>query len=327
MFASIHPRSFPALAAIGCALILASAARAQNADITVDVPLVDMAVSVLDEDGAPVFGLEQEHFRVFENGVEQEIILFKQEDVPISVGLVIDTSGSMVARREKVAGAALVFLAESNQQDETFIVTFNDTAFLEQRFTGSLATLVDTLDNLDARGETAMNDALWVSLDELENEARMDKKALLVITDGEDNASSYGVNPVMERLRDTDATVYIIGLLELNDDRGGLFRRSPSSQARRTLRDLAEATGGQAYFPETLDEVEEICRIIAHDLRNHYTIGYTPTNSDDDASWREIEVEVNAPRGFPDLEVRAREGYYANAPDGASGPLAPPTGP
>ncbi len=290
---------------------MASPVHAQEADITVDVPLVDMAVSVLDEDGAPVFGLEREHFRVFEDGVEQDIILFKQEDVPISVGLVIDTSGSMVARREKVAGAALVFLAESNQQDETFIVTFNDTAYLEQRFTGSLGTLVDTLDNLDARGETAMNDALWVSLDELENEARMDKKALLVITDGEDNASRYGVNPVLERLRTSDATVYIIGLLELNDDRGGLFRRSPSSRARRTLRDLAESTGGQAYFPETLDEVEEICRLIAHDLRNHYTIGYTPTNAEDDGSWREIVVEVIPPRGFPDLKVRAREGYTA----------------
>jgi Ca-activated chloride channel family protein len=279
--------------------------------IEVDVELVQLPVSVLDRDGAPVPGLEQKHFRVSEDGVEQEITLFRHEDVPISVGLVIDTSGSMRDKRERVGSAALVFISESNREDETFIVTFNDQAYLEQGFTRSIGNLVDTLENLDARGETSLNDAVWVSLDEVEGEGRMDKKALLVITDGEDSGSRYGINPVMDRLRETDATVYVIGLLQLNDDRGGLFRRSPSSRARRSLRDMAEASGGKAYFPATLDEIEEFCRRIAHDLRNHYTIGYNSTNEALDGSWREVEVEVDEPRGFPRLEVSTKPGYRA----------------
>lgn len=319
-------RSFTTALIVLIPLLAASAAqRRDDGEFTlnVDVELVQLPVSVLDDDGAPVLGLQQEHFRVFEDGAEQTISLFRQEDVPISVGLVIDTSGSMRNKRERVASSALVFVSESNPDDETFIVTFNKEAYLEQGFTRSMGNLVDTLDNLDARSGTALNDAVWVSLDELEQRGRMDKKALLVISDGEDTDSRYGLNPLMERLRDVDASVYIVGLLELNDDRGGLFRRSPSSKARRTLRDMAEATGGAAYFPETLDEIEEVCRRIAHDLRNHYTIGYEPTNQDFDGSWREIEVRVDAPRGFPDLEVRTRPGYTAPGPDpGTTGPVS-----
>ena len=286
--------------------------------IDVDVDLVTLHVSVQDRDGVPVPGLEQEHFKVFEDGVEQEISRFLHEDVPVSVGLVIDTSGSMMNKRERVSTSALVFIRESNPEDETFIVTFNDEAYLEQTFTRSMGNLVDTLENLDVRGGTALNDAIWVSIDEVENEARLEKKALLVITDGEDSASAFGRNPVMERLLDTDATVYIIGLLELNDDRGGLFRRSPSSRARRALREMAESTGGQAYFPESLSEIEELCRRVAHDLRNHYTIAYNPTNTDFDGTWREIEVEINAPRGFPRLDVHAKQGYFAREGDAVS---------
>ena len=286
-------------------------------DFVVDVDLVTLPVSIVDGDGDPVMGLQREHFRVFEDGVEQEITRFAQEDEPISVGLVIDTSGSMRAKRERVAGSALVFVSESNPEDETFIVTFNDQAVLEQGFTRSVGNLVDTLDNLDARGETALNDAVWVSLDEVEERGRMDKKTLLVITDGEDSSSRYGINPLMDRLRETDATVYIVGLLELNDDRGGLFRRSPSSRARRALRDMAEASGGKAYFPETLDEIEDVCRRIAADLRNHYTIGYNSTNETLDGAWREVEVEVNAPRGFPRLDVSTKPGYRARGGDSA----------
>lgn len=279
--------------------------------INVDVELVQLPVSVQDRDGTPIIGLEQEHFRIFEDGVEQDISLFRHEDIPVSIGLVIDTSGSMMNKRERVSSSALVFIRESNPEDETFIVTFNDEVYLEQTFTGSMGNLVDTLENLDARGETALNDAVWVSLDEVENEGRLDKKALLIITDGEDNASAYGHNPLMQRLLETDATVYIIGLLELNDDRGGLFRRSPSSRARRALREMAESTGGQAFFPKSLAEIEDLCRRIAQDLRNHYTIGYTPTNTVFDGAWRKVEVKIDAPRGFPRPVVRTKLGYFA----------------
>ncbi len=279
--------------------------------IGVDVELVTLAISVMDREGQPVIGLDQEHFQVFEDGVAQEISLFKHEDAPISVGLVIDNSGSMRNKRERVNSAALTFVRESNPDDETFIVSFDDEAYLEQDFTGSIGNLLDALDNIDTRGETALNDAIYLSLEFVEAEGRMDKKALLVISDGEDSSSKYGFNSVLERAKEADVTVYAIGLLEANDERGGLFRRSPSQRARKELEELAEATGGQAFFPESLAEVEELCRRVAHDLRNHYTIGYNPTNMKFDGGWREIEVEVNAPRGFPRLSVQTQPGYYA----------------
>ena len=282
--------------------------------ISVDVQLVQLPVSVVDRDGQPVLGLEQAHFQVLEDRVPQQISLFKHEDVPVSVGLVIDNSGSMRNKRERVNSAALTFVRESNPEDETFIVNFDNSAYLEQDFTGSIGNLMDTLDNVDTRGETAFNDAVYLSTEHVEAEGRMDKKALLVITDGEDNKSSYTLDEVIERLRDSNVTVYAIGLLEQNDQRGGLFRKSPSHKAKKALEEIAEATGGEAFFPKTFEEVEELCRQIAHDLRNHYTIGYNPSNRNLDGTWRNVEVKVNAPRGFPKLSVRTKPGY--RAPDG-----------
>ena len=282
--------------------------------ISVDVQLVQLPVSVVDRDGQPVLGLEQAHFQVIEDRVPQQISLFKHEDVPVSVGLDIDNSGSMRDKRERVNSAALTFVRESNPEDETFIVNFDDSAYLEQDFTGSIGNLMDTLDNIDTRGETAFNDAVYLSTEHVEAEGRMDKKALLVITDGEDNKSSYTLDEVIERLRDSNVTVYAIGLLEQNDQRGGLFRKSPSQKAKKALEEIAEATGGQAFFPKTFAEVEELCRQIAHDLRNHYTIGYNPSNRNLDGTWRNIEVKVTSPRGFPKLSVRTKPGY--RAPDG-----------
>jgi Ca-activated chloride channel family protein len=289
--------------------------------LSVDVELVELPVSIVDRDGHPVVGLQREHFTVFEDGVEQEIALFKQEDVPISLGLVIDNSGSMRNKRERVNSAALVFVSESNSEDETFIINFNDEVFLEQEFTGSMGNLVDALDNIDARGETALYDAIYLALEEVEGYGRMNKRALLLISDGEDNRSRYDLDTVMQRLRSSEVSVYAIGLLEENDRSGGLFRKSRSERAKEELEEIVEAAGGQAYFPESLDEVEELCRRIAHELRNHYTIGYNPTNTTLDGSWREVTVEVDAPDGFPRrLEVRTRPGYYA---PGASSPGTP----
>lgn len=292
---------------------LATPPAQQNRDFTisVDVELVTLPVSVLDRDGHPVFGLEKENFRVFEDGVEQEIERFVQEDVPVSIGLAIDSSGSMNNKRQSVSSAALVFVRESNPDDETFIVTFNDEVFLEQDFTRSIGNLTDALDNIQPRGETAVNDAIYLALEHVEEEGRMDKKAILIISDGEDNASAYGHNAIMERLRQSDVTVYAIGILEQNDESGGLFRKSRSEIARDALEEITEATGGQAFFPKSVDEVEELCRRIARDLRSHYTIGYRPSNKAFDGMWRNIKVEVDPPRGFPRISVRTKEGYFA----------------
>src|SRR5262249_16314112 len=242
----------------------------------------------------------------------QEISLFKHEDIPLSLGLVIDNSGSMRNKRERVNSAALSFVRESNPDDETFIVNFDDEAYLEQDFTGSMGDLVDALDHIDTRGETGLRDAVYLSIDHVK-EGHRDKKALLVVTDGEDNKSKYGINKFLEHVRGAkDVTIYAIGLLEENDDRGGLFHKPPSKKAKEALIQLTEITGGQAFFPKSVNEVEEICQRIAHDLRNQYTIGYSPKNKNKDGSWRKLDVRVNQSRtSSSKLTIRTKQGYYA----------------
>ena len=284
----------------------------QNKDFTlsVDVELVQLPISVIDKEGQLVNNLTRDHFQVFEDKVQQQITIFKHEDVPVSLGLVIDNSGSMRNKRERVNSAALSFVRESNSDDETFIVNFDDAAYLEQDFTGSIGDLMDALGSLDTRGETALYDAVFLAVAHAKD-GKHEKKAVLLISDGEDNKSKYGFNKALEQLKASKITMYAIGLLEENDDRGGLFRKSPSKKAREALQQFAEATGGQAYFPKSLDDVEEICRRIAHDLRNHYTVGYNPTNRTLDGTWREVTVKVNPPKSVSKVTVRTKQGYYA----------------
>ena len=189
-------------------------------------------------------------------------------------------------------------------------MNFDDSAYLEQDFTGSIGDLIDALDNIDARGETALYDAIYLSAEHAKN-GKKDKKALLLITDGEDNVSKYGINKVIETLKQSKVTLYTIGLLEENDQRGGLFKKPPSKKAKDDLQKFAEITGGQAFFPKNLDEVEELVKHIAHDLRNHYTISYTPTNAKLDGSYREIGVKVNPPKSLGKITWHTKQGYYA----------------
>ncbi|PYS54040.1 MAG: VWA domain-containing protein [Acidobacteria bacterium] len=283
--------------------------------LSVDVEEVQLPISVLDKEGRPVNGLTKSDFAIFEDNVQQQIKVFKHEDIPLSLGLVIDNSGSMRNKRERVNSAALAFARESNPEDEVFIVNFDDAAYLEQDFTGSIGDLIDALDNLDTRGETALYDAVYLSVDHVKA-GKKDKKALLLISDGEDNVSKYGLNKVLDALRESKVTLYAIGLLENNDQRGGLFKKPPSKKAKEVLQKFAEITGGQAYFPKSLDEVEELVKDIAHEIRNHYTISYTPANRKLDGTWREIRVKVNPPKNISKVTVHTKQGYYA--------PTAPP---
>jgi Ca-activated chloride channel homolog len=278
--------------------------------VSVDVQLVQLPVSVVDKDGHPVTGLQKENFQVFEDGLQQEISLFNHEDIPLSVGLVIDNSGSMRNKRERVNSAALTFARESNPEDETFIVNFDDAAYLEQDYTSKIDDLVKALSYLDTRGETAIYDAVYLSAEHL-NRAKRDKKSLLLVTDGEDNKSQYSLQKVVAKLRESKVTVYAIGLLEDENAGGGVFRKSSSRKARETLEKFARTTGGAAYFPRSVDEVEELCRRIARDLRNQYTLGYRPSNTKLNGSWRGITVRLNPPRNISKVSVRAKEGYYA----------------
>ena len=163
---------------------------------------------------------------------------------------------------------------------------------------------------MDPRGQTVLYDALYLSAEHL-NEGKKDKKALLLISDGEDTKSKYNLDKVLSKLRESKVTVYAIGLLEENDLRGGLFRKAPSKKAKEVLEKLTETTGGRAYFPSSIDGIGELCKRIAHDLRNHYTLGYTPSNRKLDGSWRKIAVRLNPPKGISKVTVRAKEGYYA----------------
>jgi VWFA-related protein len=279
---------------------------------------VQLPISVLDNQGRPVDGLKEEHFQIFEDKVQQTIKTFRHEDIPLSLALVIDNSGSMRNKRERVNSSALAFVRESNPEDETAIINFDDSAYLEQDFTGSIGDLIDALENIDARGETALYDALYLASDKVMKDGKRDKKVVLLISDGEDNASRYGINKVIEALRQSKVTLYAIGLLEEDDQRGGLFKKPPSKKAKDDLLKFTAITGGRAYFPKSLDEVENLVKNIAHDLRNHYTITYTPSNKNLDGSWREIAVRINAPKNMPKFTYHAKQGYYALKPDGTS---------
>jgi VWFA-related protein len=278
--------------------------------LNVDVQLVQLPVSVVDKEGRLVDGLARDRFQVFEDGVQQQISLFKHEDIPLSVGLVIDNSGSMRNKRERVNSAALTFVRESNPDDETFIVTFDNDAYLEQDFTGSIDDLITALAHLETRGETALYDAVNLSVDHLRGGKR-DKKAILLVSDGEDNSSKYSMGKVVEALRQSRVTLYAIGLLQENDQYGGLLKTPSSKKAKEALKQFAETTGGQAYFPKSVDEVADLCKHIAHDLRSHYTIGYTPSNKKLDGSWRSVKVKVNPPANSKVATVRTKPGYYA----------------
>lgn len=265
--------------------------------------------SVLNARGEFVPGLTQDLFHVYEDKAEQMISVFRQEDVPVSMGLVIDNSGSMREKRPLVNAAAITLVKTSNPQDEAFVVNFNDDYYLDtvHDFTNDIGELNDALERIDSRGSTALYDAVIGSLDHLKK-GHKDKKVLLVITDGEDNASRRTLEQAVQEAQRSDAIIYAIGLFD-KDMKGGDVRK-----ARRALNDLTTATGGLAFFPENVDDTQAICAQVAHDIRNQYTIAYYPTNSNRDGTFRNVMVNVIPPRGMGKLSVRTRNGYYAKGP-------------
>lgn len=266
-----------------------------------DTRLVVLHLSVIDKNGSLITKLPQSAFRVYEDGTEQQIRRFQREDVPVSLGIVIDNSGSMRDKRQKVEAAALALVKSSNRADEVFIVNFNDDAFLDVPFTNDLKKLEEGLTRIDSRGGTAMRDALSMSIDEIREKAKRDKKVLLVITDGNDNTSLITAEQLLEKAHRQDVLVYCIGLLSEEE-------RREAARAKRALTALAHASGGLAFFPKELSEVERIALQIAHEIRNQFMIAYSPTNTNFDGSFRRVKVTVDAP-GKP--MVRTRSGYYA----------------
>ena len=281
--------------------------------ISVDVNEVVLHATVLDKKDRIVNDLNQSEFRVYEDGVPQTLTHFSHADVPVTMGIVIDDSGSMRDKRQAVNAAALIFAKTSNPQDQAFVVNFNDVYYLDTPgdFASTIEDLKSALDKIDSRGGTAMRDAVIASLDHLKLGNR-DKKVLLVITDGDDNASRYTLPELMSNAQKSNAVIYTIGLLG-SDETSALFKvhGHEAHEAAKVLRELAEATGGEPYFPKSLDEVESTCRQIARDIRNQYTLVYRPTNLKKDGTFRNIRVEASQDKGKNKLIVRTRPGYFA----------------
>ena len=289
-----------------------------------DTRLVVLHASVTDRKGKLLTNLDQSAFKIFENGQPQQIKIFRREDVPVSLGIVIDDSGSMSTKRSRVEAAALAMVRASNPQDEVCVVNFNDDAYLDVPYTNDIHKMEQGLARIDSRGGTAMRDALNMSLDYTKGKAKKDKKVLLVITDGNDNASNVSLESLVRHSNQADTIVYAIGLFTEEE-------KHEASKARRALKELTTATGGLAFYPKDVSEVQALAVEVARDIRRQYTIYYTPAIQALDGSYRQIKVTVDAP-GKP--VVRTRSGYYAtpdvvtkaagsNPPPAASAILAP----
>lgn len=262
---------------------------------------VVLHATVVDDHNRLVTNLTRDDFTVFEDGKPQKITLFRREDIPVAMGIVIDNSGSMREKRPAVNAAAINLVQSSNPQDKVFVVNFNEEYFLDQDYTASIPKLKDALERIEARGGTALYDATVASADHLKKSGDLEKKVLLVVTDGEDNASRESLEQAVRRLQvENGPTVYSIGLLQ----------EEHSKRARRALREMAEDTGGVAFFPKDLGEVNAITTQIAHDIRNQYTIGYKPDNPQSTGGFRQVRVDAHA-KGYKNLRVRTRSGYYA----------------
>jgi VWFA-related protein len=271
--------------------------------ITVNVDLVLLHVTVRDRGGRFAPDLAERDFEVYEDGARQSIRLFLHEDIPVTVGLVVDHSGSMHRKLHEVMAAAGIFVRSSNQDDEMFVVNFNENVNLGLpggiRFTNRPDALESAILNAPAKGQTALYDAVVMALGHLQAGSR-DKKVLIVISDGADNASTLGLPDLLKRAGQSSAVVYTIGIFEPDDP-----ERSPD-----VLRQLARATGGEAFFPEELKDVVVICKRVAREIRNQYTIGYVPDRPVQPGTYRSIRVIAGA-AGRGKLSVRTRSGYVA----------------
>jgi Ca-activated chloride channel family protein len=264
---------------------------------------VTLPVTVVDARKHLITNLAPDNFAIYEDNQPQKISSFRREDIPVSIGIIVDNSGSMRTKRAAVTKAVLNLIKASNPQDEAFVVNFNDDPYLDQDFTSKPDDLKEALDRVDSRGGTALYDAVIASADHLVKGAKKDKRVLLVVTDGVDNESRESLEQAIRKVQDENGpTIYTIGIL---GDEPGIKR------ARRALQSLSDQTGGVAFFPKDLTEVDEISQEVAKDIRNQYSITYRPTNPRSNGGYRKVKVEAHAP-GYKDLQARTRDGYFAD---------------
>ncbi|HEY2383390.1 MAG TPA: VWA domain-containing protein [Terriglobia bacterium] len=309
------------LAALPVAIIARTArsqASLQNAadkkpsqTLKVDVDLVLVNATVTDQLNRYVSGLESQHFQIWEDKVEQKVEYFNAEDVPISVGIIFDVSGSMKEKIGTSTQAAATFLKTGNPDDEYFLVTFANRPEVVADFTTDVTRLQSKLLMTNAKGMTAMYDSVYLGLEKLK-EGSNPKKALLLITDGEDNRSRYTFQNVKDFVKEQDVQIYGIGIV---DDFNSQLNAGRSGRAM--IEELADLTGGRAFFPDSVQELDDICTKIAVELKNQYVLGYHSTNGAKDGKWRKLKVKVNPPKGIQHLNVRAKSGYFAAMADAA----------
>jgi len=274
----------------------------------VDVELALVNVTVTDPYDRLITGLEKQNFRVFEDNVEQEVLTFSSEDVPVSIGVIFDLSGSMANKLGRSKQAAVQFLKTANPEDEFFLVGFNEHARLFSPFTNDAEDLQSKLLTAGAEGRTALLDAIYLGLSQMQD-ARRNKRALLIISDGGDNSSRYSEKDIKRRLQEADTQLYGIGIFEPVE-----YRRTHEELIGPTLlSEMAELSGGRSFTVSNLNELPDIAAKISAELRNQYIIGYRPSHRAHDARWRKIKVKLRAPKGLPPLTASAKTGYYAPA--------------
>ncbi len=281
------------------------------ATYTADTREVILDVTVYDRNDSPVPRLKRENFQVYEDRVLQNLTGFSQADIPTAVGLVIDTSGSMQQRTRLVSQAAKTFLEKSNPNDEVFLVEFDQEVSLVEDFTQNFDRIRDALDNLIIRGRTALFDAIYLGIEKADRSSQ-DKKALVVFTDGEDQASHYKLEKVIAKVRESNVQLHMV-LLDIAPERAIFVKKKERKKVLNSLAAMSEITGGKVYFADTLEGLQGAAGHIASKLRTQYRLSYVSANTIRDSKWRGVQVKL---ANLPDSElnqykVRARQGYYA----------------
>jgi len=275
--------------------------------IKFDVDLAIVNVTVTDPYNRLVTGLETDNFRVFEDNVEQEVVTFSAEDVPISIGVIFDYSGSMSNKVGKAREAAVQFFKTANPQDEFFLVSFNERAELTSEFTNSVEDLQSRMMLAVPKGRTALLDAIYLGLSQMRG-AHNAKRALLILSDGGDNHSRYNESDIKRLVKEADTQLYAVGIF----DPLGYRNRTPEELGGPSLlSEVTEMTGGRVFAVEKLDDLPDIASKIGMELRNQYVLGYRPSNKAHDARWRKLKIKLRAPKGLPPLSVYSKTGYYA----------------
>lgn len=288
--------------------------RAQRDDeITLNSELVILDVTVVDKSNRPIFDIPRDRFAILEDGVPQTIDFFSREEAPISMGLAIDTSGSMRSKLESVVQSVSNLVNTNRPSDETAVIEFKDSVELIEEFTASESDVEDALGDLIANGQTALLDAIMLASDYVQKDGRHRRKTLVVVTDGLEKDSFYSIDEVVDHMRELDVRLYLIGFTQDLNDGGGLFRKSQKDKAEQLLNRLATETGGRAFFPRDIAELSGITDQIAKDMRTVFAIGYYPTNTKKDGTYRKIDIRVMSPDNKADskLVARTRAGYYA----------------